>query len=289
VILVTGASGQIGGVIIGRLRAQGYDIVGLTTSKVTSRSKAFGFQEVGRGYVTLDSLTLESVCCVVHCAASIPFDSVSVEQAASINREIDDNILAFASRVGASCVYISSSSVYGFVNELTSEASLTAPTNSYSQQKLISERAFLKSNVPTTVMRISSPYDMKMKYKNVLWHFISNAANNRDICCFGTGSRSQDFTHVRDIAEFVLLAVDQRHNDIFNVMSGRETSMLELAKLVVKELNSKSRVNINAGVDPDEEYRAKFLVSKAKTELGWSPRIDLPEGLRLIHSELGKV
>ena len=285
-ILVTGANGQLGKSVLYRLLKTGLPAFGLSSCSQMDVATSNSFLTVSPQLEDIMNLDVGDVSTIVHCAAAIPYGQVSAEKAAELNRKIDDNVLEFSKDRGASCIFISSTSVYGGIYDEVHEDSLAAPLTSYSLEKLRSENYFLESGVDTTVARISSPYGATKKYANVLWAFIEKACKGDDLTCFGTGARSQDFTYTSDIASFVLLALTRNENGIFNVTSGKDISMLSLAELIVNVLRSDSRITVGMVDDPDEDYRAKFSITKANRVFEWFPSVQIADGIFKIREHL---
>ena len=281
-ILVTGVSGQVGSSTLCLLNQAGLPVIGLSSTNRHMQNQGYIQLRAQPQLTDLNHLELGDVSTIVHCAAAIPYGDIDSSKAAELNRIMDDCVLEFAKERGASCIFLSSTSVYGMIHEEVDELAQTKPLTPYAKEKLRSEKSFLDSVVATTVVRISSPYGLTKKYSNVLWTFVDSAAKGDDLNCFGSGARSQDFTFSSDIANFVLLAQNRQENGVFNVTSGQDISMYALAELVVREFASDSKIVIGGAVDPDEEYRARFSIARAKRVFGWSPNVPLREGIRRI-------
>jgi UDP-glucose 4-epimerase len=97
---------------------------------------------------------------------------------------------------------------------------------------------------------------------------------------FGDGEQTRDFVFVEDVADANILALTKGENDYFNVSTGKEISVNDLFKLV-KELAGSS---INAEhVEPrkGEIIRSVLSNTKIKKQLGWTPRFDIKQGLKI--------
>jgi UDP-glucose 4-epimerase len=99
---------------------------------------------------------------------------------------------------------------------------------------------------------------------------------------YGTGRQSRDFTYVDNVVEANILAARNNRikGDVFNVACGRDYSILELVKILNK-LMRKNIKPIFLPKRPGDVFKTKADVSKAKRLLGFTPRMDFIQGLKL--------
>lgn len=276
-ILVTGAAGLVGGYIFHELK------------KTASFNVISGGRELIPDLADLDSVkTLENlghIDIIVHCAARIPSGNLSMEDVAAINRKIDDNIFYFCKKSRVKVVFVSSMGVYaqygqdGIIDEIMPVLPLTGSSD-YFKEKVNSEKLFMELDSAIT-FRISSPYGVNQKNKNVLKIFAEKIKQNKNICYYGTGKRTQDFIHGKDIANACMRAIQQNASGIFNIVSGNPISMKELAILFAKIAPNYIGTIYSKNIDdPQEQFRANFSNAKSKNILGWNPIIPLSEGIR---------
>jgi nucleoside-diphosphate-sugar epimerase len=116
----------------------------------------------------------------------------------------------------------------------------------------------------------------------VLKIFIETAIAGGVLYYHGSGSREQDFVHVRDVAEAIGSAVAYTHvTNTFNIAGNSPISMKDLALMVVETIGSPSAsVQRSGSDDVQENYRARFDISRAKRQLDWGPTVTLREGIR---------
>lgn len=180
-----------------------------------------------------------------------------------------------------------------------SEDHALAPRSLYGAHKLCIENYLRiyqrRGHIRYTICRISNPYGCDRGkptrgYK-MLNTFVENALAGVPLCLFGDGSQLRDFIHISDLTEaFLLCALPQAENGIFNIGLGRSHSLREAAETIGDIAGS---VEIVYQPWPHEyecaepgSYRAD--TGKARTTLGFAPTTGLREGLkRTIHELRG--
>jgi UDP-glucose 4-epimerase len=146
--------------------------------------------------------------------------------------------------------FSSSSEVYGEPVELPQHEQ-TTPLNSklpYAIVKNLGE-AYCRSyfhefGLKYTVFRFFNTFGPKQSPDFVMSKFIKQALNNKDITIYGDGSQTRTFCYIDDNISACMTAFedDKFVNDVINVGNDIETTILELAKLVIKQTNSKSKI-----------------------------------------------
>jgi UDP-glucose 4-epimerase len=142
-------------------------------------------------------------------------------------------------------VYASSAAVYGDTQDLPiAETTPTRPLTAYGADKLGSELhakvATLVHGVPTTGMRFFNVYgprqDPKSPYSGVISVFAESVLTGRRIGIHGDGGQTRDFIFVGDVADHLVAAMSTSamRARIFNVCTGNATSILQLARTIMK-------------------------------------------------------
>lgn len=195
-------------------------------------------------------------------------------------------------------VYTSSSCVYGDRNEPLDEKcqeySLDTP---YAITKLLGERyvRFFTQHhglnaVTLRYFNVYGPNEYPGKYRNVIANFFVKAMRNEEIVITGTGEETRDFNFVKDSVRATILASenDGAVGKVINVASGRETTINDLVKLILRIADSKSNVVYRERRNWDSVTRRVASVEVAKEVLGYQPEVDLEAGLRQYYEWLKK-
>ena len=189
-------------------------------------------------------------------------------------------------------IYVSSSEVYGTAQEVPmNERHSLEPTTPYGASKAAGElytRSFyLTHGLPTIIVRPFNTYGPRAHfegpYGEVIPRFVIRALNDLPPVIFGDGEQTRDFTHVEDTVRGIILAseCDQLIGDAINVGYGREISINELARIVLKELDKEYVQPEYQAPRPGDVRRHYADTSKASRLLGYAPRIDIEQGIEL--------
>ena len=117
-------------------------------------------------------------------------------------------------------------------------------------------------------------------YSGVITRFIDRCRQKLPLTIYGDGSQTRDFVNVKDVAEAVLASMksSKAEGEVFNIGSGKPTTINELAKTVIELAGVTSQITYEttrAG-DIKDSYAD---ISKAKKFLGFEPKVSLREGL----------
>jgi nucleoside-diphosphate-sugar epimerase len=224
---------------------------------------------------------------IIHCAAQIPTSEIpDTLKLYNLNAQIDDIIFQAIRDTSCKIIYLSGTNVYGYPDfVLNIDESFPLNTSSYyAAQKIEAEQFILQNLSDGLILRLNAPYGLYMRTDTVLTKFIKLALLDLPIEVHGSGTRMQDFTNSRDIAELMydLIISDNWESGVFNLATEKPISMKELSNLIVNITCSKS-VIINSGItDKQENYKASYSVEKSKNILKWNPKITLENGIREI-------
>ena len=300
-VLVTGGAGFIGSHTVDRLVKEGYAVRvldDLTTGKLENIQGhlSSGKVELVKGDIRdLSTVkeSLENIDAVIHFAAlvSIPLSLKNPNLTFDINllgtlnllrSSVEKNINKF--------VFISSCAVCGDPKLLpVTEETPTNPISPYAESKLIGERycqGFSERELlQTVILRFFNVYGPRQgmnDYSGVITRFVNLTMNKLPLTIYGDGLQTRDFVNVADIAEAVLASIKKPvKNGIFNIGSGKPTSINELAKTILQLTGADVEIQ-------HKEYRAGEIrdsyadISKARKFLGFEPKVSLKEGLKVL-------
>jgi len=193
-------------------------------------------------------------------------------------------------------VYVSSSEVYGGVQstpirgDRIGEDHPAFPCTVYGGSKLAGEsyaRAYFRTyGYPTVVVRPFNTYGPRSHHEGdsgeVIPKFVLRCLAGRPMVVFGDGSQSRDFTYVSDTARGILLAGEHPSaiGETINIGTGVDVTISDLARLVAKATDKPNAAVEHDEPRPGDVYRLIADVSRARTLLGFEPRVSMSEGLQ---------
>lgn len=236
------------------------------------------------------SAALEGVQAVVHLASETGVQP-SVEDpvkdfegnAATTFRVLEACRLAGVERF----VLASTGAAAGEVDGAIHEEVVPKPVSPYGAGKLAGEayaRAYAASfGLSTAALRFSNvygPYSLHKKW-NAVPAFIKRCLAGESMTIYGDGGQSRDFVYVEDLCDAIhrALSADGLQGEIFQVATGVETTIKDLAELVRKVVGA----DVEIQHEPKREgevYRTKVDITKIRRDLGYEPAISLEEGIR---------
>ncbi len=172
----------------------------------------------------------------------------------------------------------------------TDETALDFPNSIYGfSKKTQQDMALLIGklyNLPVAVLRGFNIYGPRQSlsnpYTGVTAIFISRLKNNQTAVVFEDGLQTRDFISVHDVADAFILALeeDQANYQMFNIGSGRGTTILEIAQTLSKLLGKSNLIQVNKDFRKNDIRHCFADNTKAKKLLGWSPKVTLEQGMK---------
>jgi dTDP-glucose 4,6-dehydratase len=160
------------------------------------------------------------------------------------------------------------------------------PRSVYDEAKRFSEALTMAYHryfgVDTHIVRIFNTYGPRLQLNDgrVISNFMKQALRGDDLTVYGDGKQTRSFCYVSDeIAGILKLAWSDEHLPT-NIGNPTEFTMIEAANMVLKVTGSKSRIKFEP-LPQDDPKQRKPDITKAKTLLGWEPKVDLETGLKL--------
>jgi len=298
--LVTGGCGFIGSHLVEALLNRNCEVIVLDDLSTGKREniklfepcKNFTFVRGDVRNLDLVKAVVKDVEVIFHMAA-IPSVLRSVENpflTHEVNVTGTLNVLKAGLDAGVKrVVYASSSSVYGDVKALPRREDMpTFPISPYGVSKLAAEqycKAFYRVyGLPTVCLRYFNVYGPRQTYgpySGVITIFINKALKGESPVIYGDGEQTRDFTNVVDVVQASFLAAKNKQaiGEVFNVATGKPTTINLLAKKILKLCG---RSDIKPKYAPPRPGDVKFSyadISKAQRILGYNPSVELDEGL----------
>lgn len=189
----------------------------------------------------------------------------------------------------------SSAAIYGNPKTIpVTEDTVPNPISPYGADKLSMEfylRAFANAfNLNTVSLRFFNVYGSGQSnaYAGVITKFIEKIKANKPLEIFGNGENTRDFIFIDDLIHGIFQTIDNiqgKKGEIYNLGSGKSTSVNELSDLMLK-LSGKNLKKIYNPVRKGDLLFSEALISKAKNDLQYNPSFDIETGLRKLLKEI---
>lgn len=202
------------------------------------------------------------------------------------------NMLGLAKRVKARILQASTSEVYGDPEIHPQSEEYRGCVNPigiracYDEGKRMAETFCFdyhrQHNVQIKVARIFNTYGPRMRTNDgrVISNFIVQALTGEDITLYGNGLQTRSFCYVDDLIEGLIRLMNSESDFIgpCNLGNPREFTMLQLAEQVIQATGSVSKITY-LPLPQDDPMQRRPLISLAEQKLGWTPKVQLEEGL----------
>lgn len=202
------------------------------------------------------------------------------------------NMLGLAKRINARILQASTSEVYGDpiihpqVESYWGNVNPIGERSCYDEGKRCAETLFVnyhkQNNVDIKIIRIFNTYGPKMHPNDgrVVSNFIVQALKGQDITVAGDGSQTRSFQYVDDLLSGMkkMMESEKGFTGPVNIGNPNEFTILELATKVIELTGSKSKISF-IPLPSDDPMQRQPNISLAKEKLGWSPMVQLNEGL----------
>jgi UDP-glucose 4-epimerase len=304
-VLVTGGAGFIGSHLAENLLGHGYEVRVLDDLSVGRRENIPAGCEFLCGSIVDANLVRTAVTgadAVFHLAARVTIRG-------SVDRFVDDaetNLMGTLHLLRASCdagvrrfVFASSMAVYGDSSQSNpvKEDELLEPASPYGIAKLAAERyLFLLAKslgIEPVVLRYFNTFGTRQGYTpyvGVITIFITRLLRRQSLTIYGDGTQVRDFVHVSDIIQANLLALETKDaaGKVFNIGTGKGTSVLQIADLLMTRLDRQVPLEFLEPL-PQELRNSVPDISRAQTLLGYQPATDLGRHLDEVVTYLAKI
>ncbi|MGQ9590220.1 MAG: UDP-glucuronic acid decarboxylase family protein [Planctomycetota bacterium] len=201
------------------------------------------------------------------------------------------NMLGLARRTRARLLQASTSEVYGDPAVHPQKETYWGNVNPigerscYDEGKRVAEALCMdyhrQNGVDVRIARIFNTYGPRMDPQDgrVLSNFIVQALRGQNLTVYGTGSQTRSFCFVSDMIEGLVRLMElEGHTGPVNLGNPEETTVEELARLVLRLTGSRSRI-VRRPIPKDDPRRRRPDIALARRLLGWSPKVSLEEGV----------
>ena len=294
--LVTGAAGFIGSHLSQYLLDRGLSVIGMDNlatgdianiEHLTGRDFVFVKHDV-TNYVAVEG-PLDYVFHFASPASPIDYLKLPI-QTLKVGSLGTHNCLGLAKAKGARFLIASTSEVYGDPlvhpqrEEYWGNVNPVGPRGVYDEAKRFAEAitmAYHRAHgVETRIVRIFNTYGPRMRVQDgrAIPAFLSQALRGEDVTVFGNGSQTRSLCYVSDLVDGIYRLMMSDTPDPVNIGNPHELTIRALAERIVTLAGSKSRI-VERPLPVDDPKVRQPDITRARTILGWEPRVSLDEGL----------
>jgi UDP-glucuronate decarboxylase len=297
-VLLTGAAGFLGSHLSERLVLEGHHVIGLDDLSTGSLKNLENLRD-NSNFTFIEHDVREPISLEVDAILNFACPASPVHYQVDPVRTIETNFLGIinllhlARNTGAKILQASTSEVYGDPTESPQKETYWGNVNPigirscYDEGKRAAETLCFdykrQYGVDARVIRIFNTYGPNMAIGDgrVVSNFIVQALRGEDITIYGDGSQTRSFCYVTDLVDGIyrMLTHPEIQNSPINLGNPHEFSMLELAKIVIEQTNSKSKI-VFLDLPQDDPKQRKPDISMAKLVLNWEPSIELSAGVQ---------
>ena len=202
------------------------------------------------------------------------------------------NALGLARATGARFLLASTSEVYGDPlvhpqrEDYWGNVNPIGPRGVYDEAKRFAEAmtmAYHRTHgADTRIVRIFNTFGPRQRLNDgrAIPAFMTQALTNAPLTVFGDGSQTRSFMYISDLVQGVWLLMQRGSNDPVNMGNPQEMTLLDLAKRIIRLAGSRSEIVFRPLPEDDPKVRQPDI-GRARARLGWEPRVDTDEGLKL--------
>jgi dTDP-glucose 4,6-dehydratase len=294
--VITGAAGFIGSHLCETLLDRGHSIVAIDNlitgdmgniAHLRDRDLQFIRHDVTR-YIDVDG-PVDYVLLWASPASPIDYLELPI-QTLKVGSLGTHNALGLAQAKAARFVIASTSEVYGDPLEHPQKETYwgnvnpIGPRGVYDEAKRFAEAITLAYHryhgVDTKIVRIFNTYGPRMRLKDgrAVPAFMSQALRDEDVTIFGDGSQTRSFCYVTDLVDGIVRLMDSNTNEPVNIGNPHEVTIKQIAEAIIRLVGSKSNL-VYRPLPVDDPKQRRPDITRARTILGWEPKVDLEHGL----------
>ena len=297
-MLVTGAAGFLGSFLCDRLLEEGHEVIGMD-NRVSGQSsnlddafahKRFSFFEHDVTEFIHVSGELDAVLHLASLASPVFYRDYPIKTL-KVGALGTHKTLGLAREKDATYLFTSTSEVYGDpeVNpqpeDYRGNVDSYGPRSCYDESKRYGEalvRGYRdKHDLEVRVARIFNTYGPRMRLDDgrVIPNFMKQALTGEDLTVYGDGEQTRSFCYVSDMIDGLVTLLRSDVDEPVNIGNPDERSILNLAEVIREVTDSNSEITHEKRPPQDPEIRRPDI-SKARSELEWTPNVSLRDGLR---------
>ena len=297
-VLITGAAGFLGSHLTDRFLAEGHEVIGMDNLITGARENVahlegnrkfqFILHDVSR-FIQVDG-PLDGVLHFASPASPIDYLELPI-QTLKVGSLGTHNALGLAKAKGARFFLASTSEVYGDPQVHPQPESYwghvnpVGPRGVYDEAKRFAEAMTMAYHryhgVDTRIVRIFNTYGPRMRARDgrVVSNFIVQALKGEPLTVYGEGQQTRSFCYVSDLVDGIYRLFMSSHVEPTNIGNPHEFTVQQLAERVLALTGSKSPIERRPLPTDDPKVRQPDI-TKARTLLGWEPKVPLEEGLQ---------
>jgi dTDP-glucose 4,6-dehydratase len=295
-VVITGAAGFIGSHLAEALLDRGSSVVGIDNLSTGSTANIAHFANRDFTFIKHDVtnyIYVEGpVDAVLHWASpASPIDYLELPiPTLKVGALGTHKALGLALAKKATFVLASTSEVYGDPLEHPQKETYwgnvnpIGPRGVYDEAKRFAEAMTIAyqrfHGLETRIVRIFNTYGPRMRTHDgrAVPAFISQALRGEELTIFGNGTQTRSFCYITDLVDGILRLMASNVREPVNLGNPRETTIEEIARLIKRLTGSASEIGYRPLPEDDPKVRRPDI-TRARTLLGWEPRVELEEGL----------
>ena len=300
-VLITGAAGFLGSHLCDRFIKEGFSVVGmdnLITGDLKNIEHLFKLEQFEFYHHDVSKFihVPGEIHYILHFASpASPIDYLKIPiQTLKVGSLGTHNCLGLAKAKGARILVASTSEIYGDPivhpqnEEYWGNVNPVGPRGVYDEAKRFQEAITMAYHnflgLETRIIRIFNTYGPRMRLNDgrALPAFIGQALRGEDLTVFGDGSQTRSFCYVDDLVEGIYRLLMSDYADPVNVGNPDEISLKDFAEEIIKLTGTKQKI-IYKPLPTDDPKQRKPDITRAKTILGWSPKVNRAEGLKITY------
>ena len=300
-ILITGAAGFLGSHLCDKFIAEGYEVLGmdnLITGDLKNIEHLFGNEKFVFHHhdVTNFVHVPGQLDYILHFASpASPIDYLKIPiQTLKVGSLGTHNLLGLAKEKNARILIASTSEVYGdpLVHPQTEEyygnVNTIGPRGVYDEAKRFQESITMAYHrfhgLETRIVRIFNTYGPRMRLNDgrVIPAFIGQALRGEDLTVFGDGSQTRSFCYVDDQVDGIYRLLLSDYSDPVNIGNPHEITIKDFAEEIIKLTATDQKV-IYKPLPKDDPMQRQPNITRAKEILGWEPKVDRAEGMKITY------